>query len=346
MNSRQKFIKYLATALAVLLITAIIGGIVGGVMFLTGVIPSGRRNKTPNSNIALDDDYEDDDDDDDSNFLQRFVEGIVDTAVSGPNGDITVSDEYGGRKKLSAEDFSSRSYNFQNIENMEIDASVYSVHIQKGSVSDVQVELTNVYNAYIVEQDGNTLQMEEPYTFKNFSFNRLFDMLDGFGKKKEASIRITVPEDFVASEIEIDGGVGNINIEDLTTDHLDIDAGVGNVKGSRITANSVDLDGGTGNIKFTSSTFGDTDIDSGVGNVIFNGTIHGEAAIDCGVGNTELSLSDFRSNYCLSLEKGLGSITLNGKKVKFNDTYTENSGAPYYLEIKGGVGNITIDFAD
>lgn len=306
MNTQQKFIKYLATTLAVLLIVAIIGGVVTGILFLTGVYPQS------------------------GGYHSHRFNGLI-TDSSG-NYDI--------------DDFSDREFSFSGIQNIELDASIYSVYFKKDDVNEVQVNLYNVYNGYIVEQDGNTLILEEPDTFRNFSLNNLFDLLDNANRQHKASIHITVPQDFTAGDIELDGGVGNIELEQLTTEHLDIDAGVGDIKGFQVTASSADIDGGTGNIKFTSSVFGNTEIDSGVGNVTFNGTLQGHTSIDCGVGNTELSLSDVRENYYLSLEKGLGTMTLNGSKIKFDDTYTENPGAPYSLEVSGGVGNITINFAD
>lgn len=313
MNTQQKFVKYLATTLAILLIVAIIGGIVTGVLFLTGVYSPGSHNQGNHSGI--------------------FITGSSDNNNK-------------NHSSYTAEDFSDREFSFSGIQNIELDASIYSVYFKKDDVSEIQVALYNVYNGYIVKQDGNTLVLEEPDNFRNFSLNNLFDLLDNANRQHNASIHITVPQDFSAKKVELDGGVGNIDLENLTADHLDIDAGVGDIKGFQITASSADIDGGTGNIKFTSSAFGNTEIDSGVGNVIFSGTLQGHASIDCGVGNTELSLSDSRESYYLSLEKGLGTMTLNGSKVKFYDTYTENPGAPYSLEVNGGVGNITIDFAD
>ncbi|KSV59724.1 DUF4097 family beta strand repeat-containing protein [Acetivibrio ethanolgignens] len=313
MNTQQKFVKYLATTLAILLIAAIIGGIVTSVLFLTGVYSPDSHYQGHHSGILITDSF------DSSNK---------------------------NRGRYTATDFSDRELSFSGIQNIKLDASIYSVYLKKDDVNEIQVELHNVYNGYIVKQDGNTLILEEPNSFRNFSLNNLFDLLDNANKQRNASIHITVPQDFTAKEVELNGGVGNIELEKLAMEHLDIDAGVGDIKGFQVTASSADIDGGTGNIKFTSSAFGNAEIDSGVGNVIFSGTLQGHTSINCGVGNTELSLSDSRENYYLSLEKGLGTMTLNGNKIKFDDTYTENPGAPYSLEVSGGVGNITIDFAD
>lgn len=345
MNTKQKFTKYLATTLAVLLIVAIIGGIVSGVLFLTGVLPSGNHNSHRNSNVVLedrDDDEDDEDEEDNDSFLGGLVDGIVKSASKGV---MTAPDGKGGRRNLTADDFSSRNFSFQNVENIEIDSSIYTISFSKGPVSDVQVELTNVYNGYTVEQEGNTLKLEEPDNLRNFNLGSLFDLLDGVGIPRAASITITVPEDFAAQEIELDGGIGDITLKDIAANILNIDAGVGDIKGSRISVDNLDIDGGTGNIKLTDTSLGNTEIDAGVGNITIYGSLHGHATIDCGVGNISLSLNDSRDKYSLILDKGLGSMKLDGSKVKFDDTYSENPGAPYSLDISGGVGNITIDFA-
>lgn len=302
MTNQQKFIKYLATTLAILLIVGIIGGVVTGIFFLTGITVNDNDSSEP----------------------------------------------------FTAEDFISASYTFQDIENIEVDASIYSVYFLQGNGDDIEIELTNVYKGYTVKQKKNTLCLEEPEMhIDNFGLDHFFNLLDNAGKEKKASIKITLPENFEANKIELDGGVGNINLENVTARSLNIDAGVGDIDGFQITAETTDIDGGTGNIAFTSSAFGNTEIDCGVGNVTFWGTLHGHTSIDCGVGNTNVSLSDSRDNYRLSLEKGLGNIKLNGDKIKVaGDTleldggYTENAGAPYFLDITGGVGDITIDFAD
>lgn len=317
MTNQQKFIKYLATTLAILLIVGIIGGVVTGILFLT---------------VG----------DSDSHTSQSINYSKNDSDSSG----VVIRDD-GSSEPISAEDYICASYTFQDVENIEVDTSIYSVYFLQGSGDTIDVELTNVHKYYTVTQKKNTLSLKEPeMRFDNFGLDRLLNILDNAGKERKASIKITLPENFKAHKIELDGGVGNIELENVTTESLDIDAGVGNIKGFQITADTADIDAGTGDIKFTSSSFGNTEIDCGVGNLTFFGTFHGHTSISCGVGNTNISLSDTRDNYRLSLEKGLGSIKLNGDKIKINGSYTENSGAPYFLDITGGVGDITIDFAD
>lgn len=328
MTSKQKFVKYLATALAVLLIIVIAGGIIAGIMFLTGVFP---KSEKPAPAVTA----------------SPYRDEPSSSVLGKKDRDSQSSSGHSSKGNHASDDFISKSYTFQEIENITVDTSVYSVFFIPGSGKDIVVELTNVHKDYLVEKKNHTLVLKDPdMDFHSFNQNHFFDLLENAGKERKATIQITLPKDFIANEIELDGGVGDITLEKVTAKELDIDAGTGNINGFQVTAESVDIDGGTGNMEFTDSAFGDTDIDAGVGNVIFSGTAHGRTTIDCGVGNTKFSLSDSKNNYALSLEKGLGTIRLNGDKVKFEDNYSENSGAPYSLNITGGVGNVTIDFAD
>lgn len=355
MSKKQKIIKYFATALAILLAVGIIGGIAIGILALTGNTIF-VRNKQENVVIDNTDNYTRDYDDSyntdyDDSYDSIYGNGIHKNEHSG----IKRKDHVSGHSyELSASDFSDRSYLFQNIseiKDFEIDASFYTVYFSEGDSDRIKVELHQVYNGYTVEKDGSTLKLEEDDSIRNYGFDGLFDFLDHgvsafHHDNTDSYIMITVPRGFNIGSIELDSGAGNIYLDDLTAKELDIDAGAGNIHGTSITAGSVSLDGGAGNIEFKKSSFGGMDIDAGVGNIDFQGGLSGHSTISCGVGNINFSLNDPRNAYSLSLEKGLGTIRLDGKKMNFESNYAENSNASCSLDISGGVGNITIDFAD
>lgn len=279
MNTQQKFVKYLATALAIILIITIISGSIIGILFLTNIIPN--SNNAPTANIE-----------------KIFIDDNSGHRSSGHHDALTI------------EDFSSHSYSFDNIKNIELDASIYSISFSKGNTDKIIVDLTNVHNDYTVEQTGDTLILDSSYVDASVGLDNFFDLLDNasINFKNDASIRITLPENFKANKIELDGGVGNIVLNDLCTEILEIDAGVGNITGTGILATSSD--------------------------------------IDCGVGNITLDFADSRDNYFLSLEKGLGSLKIDGQSMGINDSYSENHGATNTLNISGGIGDVTISFAN
>ncbi|MEG2774365.1 MAG: hypothetical protein RR906_03065, partial [Acetivibrio sp.] len=63
----------------------------------------------------------------------------------------------------------------------------------------------------------------------------------------------------------------------------------------------------------------------------------------CGVGSTYLQLEDSQDAYHLAIEKGLGSITINGSS--YSSVNSNSASASNSLSIEGGIGNVSIDFA-
>lgn len=147
-------------------------------------------------------------------------------------------------------------------------------------------------------------------------------------------------EDITADKLEIDAGAGNINLNDIKVSELDIDGGAGNMEGEVITANKVEIDAGVGNVELYEVDFADIDLDCGMGNVKISGMVKGDNKIDCGVGEVEILLADKIDAYDFTVETGVGNIIIDGKK--YGEVNHTNSAANYSFDIDGGVGNCTI----
>ena len=183
-----------------------------------------------------------------------------------------------------------------------------------------------------------------------------------FGKQingKTAKIVITVPkgtdlkkitidggagnmklENIAADKLEIDAGAGNINLNNVDVTELDLDGGAGNIEGETITANKAEIDAGVGNVEFYEVNFADIDLDCGMGNVKISGIVKGDNKIDCGVGEVEILLKDKIEEYDFSVETGVGNIMIDGEK--YGNVNHTNSAANYSFDIDGGVGNCSI----
>lgn len=227
---------------------------------------------------------------------------------------------------------------FDNVKSLSIEHSIGTLNIKQGSGNKVEVVAENVNEDIVIDRNfSGELRIKSRFNFWNF-----FD-----GKRKIGSksvITIYIPEDFVADKVRLDAGAGNIYIDTLKTEKLDVNAGAGNINGSMIRADEVKLDGGVGDITFEDAEFSDADIDSGVGNVNIQGNLYGKNKIDCGVGNVTLDLLQSPDDYDLTVDKGMGSIHINGEKyssLNWNNRKADNS-----LDIDGGVGNIDINFKE
>lgn len=224
---------------------------------------------------------------------------------------------------------------FDNVTSISAEPGFGTLRFKEGDSDQVEVIAENVSENFVVEKNHNgKLTVKGKYNFGN-----IFGNNSGNGK---SNITIYLPSDFVADDVKIEAGAGNINIEELTTKRLDINAGAGNISGKNITASQVDLDGGVGDIDFEEVNLSNADIDCGVGNINLQGYLLGRNKIDCGVGEVDLTLKGSVEDYNIKIDKGLGNVSIDGQKyseIRWNNASTDNS-----LDIDGGVGNIEIEF--
>ena len=108
--------------------------------------------------------------------------------------------------------------------------------------------------------------------------------------------------------------------DDLTFEKVNIEMGAGKLDVDQVELNNVTLD-------------------LGVGKAIINSTLVGESTIECGIGEVLLNLNLPLDSYKLKLEKGIGEIILNGKKVKNDTTIGKGSNI---VNVDGGIGKISV----
>ncbi len=224
---------------------------------------------------------------------------------------------------------------FDDVTSLSTEPGFGTLKFKVGDSDQVEVIAENVSENFVVEKNHNgKLTLKGKYNFWN-----IFGNNSGNGK---SDITIYLPSDFVAEEVKIEAGAGNIDVEELTTKKLDINAGAGNISGRNITASQVDLDGGVGDIDLEEVDLSNANIDCGVGNINLQGILLGKNKIECGVGEVDLTLKGSVEDYNIKIDKGLGNISIDGEKyseIKWNNASTDNS-----LDIDGGVGNIEIEF--
>lgn len=164
---------------------------------------------------------------------------------------------------------------------------------------------------------------------------------DFLHKQANNEVIIYIPNSYTFDEINLENGVGKINIENLNTNTLDLDLGVGNVNILKLNVlNNIKIESGTGSLNINECIINNLELDMGVGKVTINGIINGESFIDAGIGNLVLNLNNSINNYNLELKKGIGKIKVNNTVVDNN--YTSNLGNNL-IKIDGGIGNISIN---
>lgn len=156
-------------------------------------------------------------------------------------------------------------------------------------------------------------------------------------------VTIYVPNELVYEMVNINFGVGKLKIEEIETKEFNLNLGAGESTLEKLYSDKTTIDTGAGDLKVNNSRLSDLNLDIGVGEIKLNSYISGNSNINCGVGNLNLELPDYLESYTIKVEKGLGIITYNNKKLDNNKTLGEG---PNKIKIDDGVGSIKITTAD
>lgn len=181
------------------------------------------------------------------------------------------------------------------------------------------------------------------YTNRNGNV-RIKDNNRNWLNNKDSILTISIPSNLYLDRAYIDTGAGKINIESLNARNLNLKIGAGEVNIDNMTiTGSAKINGGVGKATLKSCQINDLKADLGVGEFSFNGRLTGKNEFDSGVGSVNISLIDDMENYKIDVDKGIGSIKLDGEKIDSDRVYGTGVNE---IEIDGGVGEIKINFED
>ena len=150
-------------------------------------------------------------------------------------------------------------------------------------------------------------------------------------------INLYIPEDYKYDLIAIDAGAGKMNIEYLNTKKLILNLGAGKTVIDSIFSDESKIDAGVGSFSILSGELTNANINLGVGKIDIKAKFYRDNKIKTGIGAVNLVLVD--NDYTLKIDKGLGSININGEKIKKDTTIGNGNNI---LDIDGGIGSINI----
>ncbi len=216
------------------------------------------------------------------------------------------------------------------IRNLEIEINAANLHIKEGSAFSVE---SNLKNLKVTDKNGYLM-------VKDTSRNALF----GSETYENAVLTICVPKGTVFDHVDLFTGAGKVTMDALSAKTLDFVLGTGEVTISSLTAtDSADIEGGAGRITVSQGSLKNLDLEMGVGQLNLTSLFTGDCRFDMGVGESNLTVLGKKEDYKLDLNKGIGSISVDGAAV--SDYSSSGSGANK-LEINGGVGAINIAFQE
>jgi hypothetical protein len=263
-----------------------------------------------------------------------IISGIVSAAFAVAS---TVS---GGKISMHEQNENSIDFTqtFTGVHSLDIDIPTGELRIKTGSEFKVEAEDVSEDFEAKVDDNGKLIISGDKHDSHFLWFS--FGDFNGFDSK----VTLYLPADFVAEEVILETGAGNVKIEELQTNYFDVSAGAGNLNGSNITADKVNFEGGVGSVNMSNVILQDTDIECGVGSMNINGVLLGDNSIECGVGSVDLNLKGNVDDYDMNIESGVGKVRLNGEKI--TSEQKNNNDAANSLNIEGGVGNVNISIAE
>ena len=249
--------------------------------------------------------------------------------VSIISGMISVIALFGGFSMGDAVTEDMKTYSVSTeIHNLNIEISVADLYIKEGGAFSVESNLKNIK----VDDSNGKL------TVKDLTKNKLFNG----GAYETAVLTIYVPTGTVFDNVNIVTGAGRLTVDNLSAETIDFELGAGEVSiGSLVATKSADIDGGAGRITVSDGALENLDMDMGVGELNLTSAFSGECKLDLGVGESNITLIGNKDDYKLDVEKGLGSISVDGKSV-----YDFGSSGRNKVEISGGIGAINIRFRE
>lgn len=214
-----------------------------------------------------------------------------------------------------------------DIDSLEIDIAAAELIISTGNEFAVESNLKNLS----VKEEGDCLKIKEK--------SNALAHYEG-----KAVLNIVIPKDVVLDEADITTGAGKVNIDTLSADELHLELGAGKVDIAELNAfRESSIEGGAGSVSIESGVLNDLDMDMGVGKMVLKGALTGKCDIDHGVGSVEFILTGEKDDYCIKVDKGVGSFKVDGVSVSDNSVIGSGSNE---IEIDGGVGEINISFED
>lgn len=247
-----------------------------------------------------------------------MIAGIVFSAVSFL-GDLSFffssEKEYVTEKSLTAE----------GVMSLDVDLEVAELIIENGDILHAE---TNG-NEISLSKDGSTLKIKERSSMK---------------KQKGTKVILTVPSLAIFQDVDISIGAGKLSADELSAVSFSLDLGAGDVEINKLNASSrADIDCGAGNLDVEYGSISNLDLEVGVGDVDLRAAIFGESEIECGLGDLTLTLINGKKLNRIACDVGIGNFKIDGEKIKDNTVINHGANS---IDINGGVGNVTVIFAD
>ena len=170
----------------------------------------------------------------------------------------------------------------------------------------------------------------------------IVDEAFGNANYANAQLVVTIPATKVLKDLHIETGAGKLTGEYLVADNVELDMGAGAVHIESLFANKTcEIDGGAGEITIDLAFLHNLSVDIGAGQLNLTAQLFGNSELNFGVGEANLTLLGNKEDYTVKIDKGIGSINVEGQNVANSSTIGNGANI---VDIDGGVGAINLKF--
>lgn len=241
-----------------------------------------------------------------------------------------------GARQEANTDFCVIQEKIANITQVDIAVDTLDVNIVEGEDYAIDIkykDTTDVF--YEVSGDKLTIQQED-------IMERKFFERDG----RKGEVIIYLPKEAFIEKIDVDMSMGSGELSDIQINKLDISCGMGSIDMNNISLNKGYIEGGMGTINATNIVSNGLEVSMGMGSADIQGDLKGLTDIEGGMGELRLTTFGKETDYNYDLSKGMGTISVNGRKNNGFEDLRENNGADNKIVIEGGMGSITVNTED
>lgn len=218
-----------------------------------------------------------------------------------------------------------KAYQVQNqISSLNIQLNAADFKIEKG-------------DAFLVESNLKYLSVSE----KNGVLT-IVDNAKSNSSYTDATLTLYVPSGIIFDSIDIETGAAKMIVGTLSANTIELVLGAGDVQIGMLNASSgASIKGGAGKINVASGIINNLDIEVGAGKLDLTARVLGDSEFEFGVGESNITLIGNKEEYKVDIEKGIGSITIDGSVVTGTSSIGSGSNC---IDIEGGVGAINLNF--
>lgn len=217
----------------------------------------------------------------------------------------------------------------------EITSEIHSLDIEI-SAADFKIESADKFS---VESNLKYLSVSE----KN-GVLRIVDKAKSNLTDSDAMLIVYVPNGTVFNDVDIETGAAKMTVDTLSANAMELKLGAGDVRVECLNASSnADIEGGVGRITIVSGTLNDLTLEMGMGELNLTAAVLGDSDLNFGVGESNVTLIGSKDDYKVDIEKGIGTITVDGKPVT---DFGSSGNGQNHIEIEGGVGTVNLSFKE